>query len=74
MTLPTIVSKASLVNVILFMTGDAIGLKLRRIFRLCVAGRTDQPFVLTGQRKLCRDIMIETPQLPTVDRMAARAP
>lgn len=72
MTLFAIVSKAPLVNIVLFMAGDAILLQLCRIFGFCMAGRTDQSLVLAGQRKLCRNIMIETPQLPAVDRVAAR--
>lgn len=73
MTTLTIVSKAAFVNIVLSMARDATGLQLRRIAGFCMAGRTDQAFMLSGQGKFRRDIVIEFPDLPAIDGMAAHA-
>ena len=59
--------------VVMLVTGDAGGLQLCRIASLCMAGRTDQTLVLSGQRELGCDVMVETPDLPAIDRIALPA-
>lgn len=73
MTLYAIFPKVSLVNIVLPMTGNAIRLKLCRVLCFCMASRTDQSLVLAGERKLRREIMVKRPDLPSSNRVAARA-
>jgi len=73
MTLLAIVPKTAPVNIIMSMTGNAIAWELRRIACFCMAGRADQALVLPCQGKARRNIMIEIPDLPAIDGVAARA-
>ena len=71
MTTLTIVAEAAFVNIVLPVAGNATGFQLGGIARFCVAGRTDQAPVLPREGETGRDIVIELPDLPAIDRVAA---
>lgn len=71
MTTFTIVAEAAFVNIVLSVAGNAIGAQLGGVAWFCVAGRTDQAPVLPRKGETGCDIVIELPDLPAIDRMAA---